>query len=148
MSTQAEQSKVGKVLSSCAMCPPTDGSFSTKYTWKPASAISSAHCIPAIPPPIISADGVTPTRIGSKDSNKDALATALAISSFAFSVPFSLSEWTQLHCSRIFAISRQYAFKPASSHALLNVTSCMRGEQEATTTRSSFASRMSLFISS
>src|SRR5450759_5002158 len=48
------QSLVGKVLSSAAMCPPIAGSFSTRYTLKPASARSRLACIPAIPPPTTS----------------------------------------------------------------------------------------------
>jgi hypothetical protein len=48
---QAEQSRVGKVLSNWAMCPPIEGSRSTMYDRKPASAISSAAWMPAIPPP-------------------------------------------------------------------------------------------------
>ena len=35
------QSLVGKVLSSCAILPPTLGNFSTKYTLKPILARSS-----------------------------------------------------------------------------------------------------------
>ena len=54
---QEEQSRVGNVLSSCDMRPPMLGERSTRYTWKPASAMSSAAWIPAIPPPITRAAG-------------------------------------------------------------------------------------------
>src|SRR4030067_3141942 len=43
---QAEQSKVGKVLSNWAMCPPIDGSRSTSSTRGPASANSSPARLP------------------------------------------------------------------------------------------------------
>src|SRR3972149_6830217 len=46
---QAEQSSVGKVLSSWAMCPPRLGSRSTRETWKPALGVSGAAG--AAPPP-------------------------------------------------------------------------------------------------
>ena len=54
-----EQSSVGNVLSSCAIRPPILGVFSTRYTLCPSSARSRDACIPAIPPPITSASGVT-----------------------------------------------------------------------------------------
>ena len=48
----AAQSKVGNVLSNCAILPPMVGFFSTISTGNPASATSSAVWIPAIPPPM------------------------------------------------------------------------------------------------
>ena len=59
-----EQSSVGKVSESWLMCPPIDGLFSTSTTSWPASAMSSAAWIPAMPPPSTSAVRVTGTRIG------------------------------------------------------------------------------------
>ena len=50
---QIEQSRVGKVLSSCAIRPPIDGSFSIRYTCCPWSARSKAAVMPAIPPPMM-----------------------------------------------------------------------------------------------
>ena len=50
-----EQSRVGKVSESWAMCPPIDGSRSTSTTWWPQSAMSRAAWIPAMPPPMTSA---------------------------------------------------------------------------------------------
>ncbi|MBM4129715.1 hypothetical protein FJ250_01625 [bacterium] len=58
------------------------------------------------------------------------------------------SSCTQLHCSRMLAISSRYGFRPAASSALRNVGSCMRGLLAATTTRSRRCSRMSRVISS
>src|SRR4030042_3470669 len=49
-----EQSLVGKVLSSCAIAPPIDGLLSPRDTLNPASARSSAACVPAMPPPTTS----------------------------------------------------------------------------------------------
>src|SRR5512137_1357818 len=46
-----EQSLVGKVLSSCAMWPPIDGSRSMRWTWIPCAAMSRAACMPATPAP-------------------------------------------------------------------------------------------------
>ena len=37
---QAEQSRVGNVLSSSDMCPPIEGSFSTRYTFFPDVGVS------------------------------------------------------------------------------------------------------------
>ena len=53
------ESRLGKVLSICAIRPPMLGSFSTRYTLLPVPAISSAVCIPAMPPPTMSVLGVT-----------------------------------------------------------------------------------------
>jgi len=47
-----EQSFVGNVLSSCAICPPMVGSRSTRCTVTPWFARSSAAWIPATPPPM------------------------------------------------------------------------------------------------
>ena len=50
-----EQSSVGKVSESWAMCPPMEGSRSTSTTGKPLLAMSSAALIPAMPAPTTSA---------------------------------------------------------------------------------------------
>ena len=60
---QAEQSMVGKVLSSLAMVPPMVVSFSTMVTLRPASARSSAACMPATPPPMTSTSLLTSTSL-------------------------------------------------------------------------------------
>ena len=53
-----EQSFVGNVLSSCDIVPPIQGFFSTRYTFIPDSARSSAACIPPIPPPRTSTEPI------------------------------------------------------------------------------------------
>src|SRR5208283_584157 len=80
------QSKVGKVLSSCAMCPPMLMFFSTRYTWNPIFAKSKAELMPAMPPPITKAFLVTGTSMVLRGLSNLALATAILIVSFAFSV--------------------------------------------------------------
>ena len=72
--------------------------------------------------------------------------TAARIRSTAFSVAARGSRWTQLHCSRMFAISRKYGLIPAVWSARRKVGSCIRGLQAATTTRSRPSSWMSLTI--
>ena len=61
-------------------------------------------------------------------------ATAALARITAFSVASCISLWIQEQCSRIFAISTMYGFRPAFSAALRKVASCIRGEQEQTTT--------------
>ncbi len=51
---QAEQSMVGKVLSSFTILPPMEGLRSTRVTGKPASATSIAAWMPAMPAPTTS----------------------------------------------------------------------------------------------
>ena len=58
---QAAQSSVGKVLSNMAMCPPIDGSRSTRITSLPASARVKAAWMPAMPPPTTIARGTIRT---------------------------------------------------------------------------------------
>jgi hypothetical protein len=53
--------------------------------------MSRAACIPAIPPPITIAVGVTPTFFFSRAVEREVLRTALFINENAFSVAFSLS---------------------------------------------------------
>ena len=48
---QAAQSRVGNVLSYWSMWPPMVGALSTRYTLKPALAMSRDACMPAMPPP-------------------------------------------------------------------------------------------------
>ena len=131
---QAAQSKVGNVLSNLAMCPPIEGSLSTRYTVFPASAISRAACIPAIPPPMTKTLGFISTKRLSKGSWCITLNTAALTSSLAFSVATCSSSCTQETCSRILAIWKRYGLSPAFSQAFLKVFSCILGEQEATTT--------------
>ena len=88
---QAAQSSVGKVLSSCAIFPPIVGFVSTISTGNPASAISSAVCIPAIPPPITSARFVTGLSPGVSGALRLTFATAALPKIIAFSVPIGIS---------------------------------------------------------
>jgi len=120
------------------------GCFSTISTLNPASAISSAVCIPAIPPPITNALFSTPLSPDTNGALRIAFATAAFTSAIAFSVPCSLSLCTHEQCSLIFAISTRYGFNPAFAAALRNVVSCILGEHEATTT----LSRLCSFIAS
>ena len=81
------------------------GDFSTMSTSKPASAMSSAVWMPAMPPPMTSArlmTGLVPAVSGAFFST---LATAALARVMAFSVPTSLSLWIHEHCSRMLAIS-------------------------------------------
>lgn len=130
---QAEQSRVGKVLSSWDILPPILGVFSTMSTGYPASAMSNAVWIPAMPPPITRARLVTRLSPGFSGVFKFTLATAARIRITAFSVASSISLWIQEQCSRMFAISTIYGFNPARSAAPRKVVSCIRGEQEQTT---------------
>ncbi len=98
---QAAQSSVGKVLSNWAMCPPIDGSRSTRWTGNPASAISRAAEIPAIPPPTISVVGLIGTRNGSSGTSWATRKTPPATTAFALAVAASRSAWTHETCSRI-----------------------------------------------
>ena len=102
---QAEQSNVGKVLSSWAILPPILGCFSTISTLYPASAISRAVWIPAIPPPITKALFSTWLSPDTSGVFKSAFATAAFTREIAFSVPSSLFLWTHEQCSLILAIS-------------------------------------------
>ena len=130
---QAAQSSVGKVLSSWAILPPMVGLVSTMSTGKPASAMSSAVWIPAIPPPITSARLVTGLSPGVRGVFRLTLATAALPRMMAFSVPTGISLCTQEHCSRTLAISTMYGLMPALWAVLRKVFSCIRGEQEHTT---------------
>ena len=76
---QAAQSRVGKVLSSWAILPPMVGCFSTMSTSKPASAMSSAVWMPAMPPPMTSARLVT----GLSPAVRGAFSCTLAIAALA-----------------------------------------------------------------
>ena len=131
---QEEQSSVGKVLSSWAILPPMVGFDSTISTSNPASAISRAVCIPAMPPPITSARFVTGVEPAVSGLSSVAFATAAFISAIAFCVPTALSLWTQEHCSRMLATSSIYGFMPTDWTALRNVFSCILGEQVHITT--------------
>ncbi len=60
----------------------------------------------------------------------------MATSSLAFSVARSFSlECTQEHCSRMPTNSNMKGFSPTSFKVSWNRISCVRGVQEATTTR-------------
>ena len=144
----AEQSNVGKVLSNCAMCPPIDGSRSTRYTWNPAFAISSADWIPAMPPPTTRVVGLIGTLISSNAAFSITLETAPDTTALAFAVATALSECTHETCSRIEANSTRYGFNPAFFAAVRNVFSCKCGEQAATTTRVNPNSLISFVINS
>ncbi len=86
-----EQSSVGNVSESCAMCPPIDGDFSTRTTSYPEFAMSSAAWIPATPPPTTSARRVSGTSIGASASSSFAFSTIVLTILMAFRVAFSLS---------------------------------------------------------
>ena len=131
---QEAQSRVGNVLSSIAILPPTVTFFSTISTGKPASAISRAAVIPAIPPPITRARFVIGVSPGVKGVSRIVLAIAALPRAIAFSVASAMSFITHEHCSRMLAISTLYGLTPARSAQLRNVFSCIRGEQEQRTT--------------
>ena len=133
VSMHAAQSRVGNVLSSCAILPPIVGLVSTISTGNPASAISSAVWMPAIPPPITSARLVTGDSPGVRGVFKLTFAIAAFPRTIAFSVPIAMSLCIHEHCSRILAISTMYGLRPAAAAVLRNVASCIRGEQEQTT---------------
>ena len=101
---QAAQSRVGKVLSNCAMWPPIEGSRSTRYTGSPASASSRAAWIPAIPPPTTSVAGFTFTAIGSSGFWWATRRTAPERVARALSVAGPFSSEHHETCSRMFAI--------------------------------------------
>ena len=128
--------------------PPTEGPFSTRWTSYPPLAISNAACIPAMPAPMIRTAGLTGECFISSGSENATFATAAAIKSFAFCVPFFLSLCTQEHCSLIFATSSINGFNPADSSTLLNVILCRDGVQEATTTLFRLYSFISCLIKS
>ena len=102
---QEAQSKVGNVLSNIAIFPPTVGFFSTMSTGNPASAISNAAVIPAIPPPITRALFVTGVSPSVRGVSKIDFAIAALPSAIAFSVASFTSFKTQDVCSRMFATS-------------------------------------------
>ena len=87
----AAQSSVGNVLSIWVILPPMVGFFSTMSTSKPASAMSSAVWMPAMPPPMTSARFVT----GLVPAVSGALSCTFAMAArprmTAFSVASSLS---------------------------------------------------------
>ncbi len=145
---QAAQSRVGNVLSNWAMWPPIDGSRSTRWTGKPASASSRAAVIPAMPPPTTSDAGWIGTRNGSRGACSSMRYTPPAMTALALAVAAGRSVWTHETCSRIETSSHRYGLSPARWHAPRNVFSCMWGEQAATTTRLSPSSLMSFSISS
>ena len=102
---QEAQSSVGNVLSSMAIFPPTVGFFSTKSTGKPASAMSSAAVMPAIPPPITRARFVIGVSPGVSGVSNIDLAMAAFPKATAFSVASAMSFITHEHCSRMLATS-------------------------------------------
>ena len=102
---QDAQSRVGNVLSSIAIFPPTVTFFSTMSTGNPASAMSRAAVIPAIPPPITKARFVTGVSPGVSGVSKIVFAIAAFPRAIAFSVASSGFFKTHEHCSRIFATS-------------------------------------------
>ena len=113
----------------------------------PASARSSAACMPPTPPPTTIAVFSTGTLFGMRSSSRDAFATAILTASFAFSV--ASSGWcmcTHEFWSRMFAISNRKGFRPPAAVALRNVGSCRRGVQAATTTPVRFCSLMASAI--
>lgn len=140
-----EQSRVGKVSESWAMCPPMEGSRSTSTTLWSASAMSRAAWMPAMPPPMTSARLVTGTVIGTSRRSFLTRATIISTMEMALAVASSRSSWTQEQCSRMLAISQRKGFRPAALAAVRKVFSCIRGEQAATTTPSSRCSATAFF---
>ena len=88
---QAAQSRVGKVLSIWVILPPMVGCFSTMSTSKPASAMSRAVWMPAMPPPMTSARLVTGLVPGVSGALSWTLAIAARPRMMAFSVASALS---------------------------------------------------------
>ncbi len=129
--------------------PPNWSLFSTRLTLKPWLARSSAAFIPAIPPPMTSASLLTPMVTVCRGSSRRALATARFTISLALAVAASLSFMcTQEQCSRMLPISNRKGFRPAEAQVARNRGSCVRGVQDATTTRFSLCSRIiSLILS-
>ena len=131
---QEAQSNVGNVLSSIAIFPPMVTFFSTMSTGKPASAMSRAAVIPAIPPPMTKALFVIAVSPGVRGVSSIVFAMAAFPSAMDFSVALGMSFMTQEHCSRMFATSTLYGLSPARSAHALNVFSCILGEHEQRTT--------------
>ena len=104
---QAEQSMVGKVLSSLAMTPPMVVCFSTMVTLSPASARSRAAWMPATPPPMTRTSLLISTSFEKRGSSRRALATDILRMSQAFSVATGMSVWIQEQCSRMLPISNR-----------------------------------------
>ena len=132
---QREQSSVGKVLLSWAIRPPMLGFLSTRLTLKPASASWRAAVMPATPPPMTRTSLHTSTSTSFRGCRVLVRLMPPMTRLMAFSVaPLS---WIQLQCSRMFTWTSWYLFTPSSSTTLRNISSCMWGEQQATTIRSS-----------
>ncbi len=82
---------VGKVLSIWVIFPPMEASLSTRTTSWPPSAISSAACMPAMPPPMTMAFLVMGTVAICKGLLRKALDTAILTSCSALAVASALS---------------------------------------------------------
>ncbi len=102
--------------------------------------------MPAMPPPMTRTSLFTDTFLISNGLRWWARSTAPRMRSIALAVAASLSSWTQLHCSRMLAISRKYGLSPAEFTLRLKVSRCIRGEQAATTILLSLCFLMSSFI--
>ena len=102
---QAEQSTVGKVLSSLAILPPMVGWRSTSTTGTPPSAQSRAAWMPATPPPMMSTRLLMSKDLENSGLSLRSLATAISTSSAALLVLATLSLPIQETCSRMLAIS-------------------------------------------
>ncbi len=127
--------------------PPSWGSFSTRVTFLPVRDKVKAVRIPAGPPPITMV--CSPTSISSSVSadNLFALAIAIFVNNFAFSVAFSGSSLcTQLHWFRMFAISKRYLLSPASSMVSWNKGAWVLGEHAETTSLLSLCSSMAFLM--
>ena len=104
--------------------------------------------MPAIPPPMTSARLTTGLSIEVSGVFSATFATAALPRIIAFSVVVAMSLCIHEHCSRIFATSTRYGFRPTEAAAFLNVFSCILGEHEHITTPVSFCSLMALLTSS
>ncbi len=135
VSIQAAQSSVGNVLYKRDICPPMDGSLSTRNTCFPESANRSAASMPAIPAPTTRTACFTSTWRISRGTCQPTRRTAADTSACAFSVAASGSSVTHEQCSRIFVIWKRKGLSPASEQTLRKVPSCMLGVHEATITR-------------
>ena len=92
--------------------------------------------MPAAPPPITRQSVLTGRRISSPSSSRMDLATPILTRSLALAVALARSVLcTHETCSRMLTNSSWYGFMPASATVFLKSGSCVRGVQQATTTR-------------
>jgi len=116
------------------MCPPSDGDRSTRMTCTPPSAMSSAACMPAMPPPITRAFLVSGTRIGESGALRCTLATIERMMSNGLDRRlFAIGVDPRALLAQVGALA-QVRVQPAAATVLRNVFSCIRGEHAPTIT--------------